>query len=112
MCTYVYTLMGYKFSNTSMYPQSTLLLLSHVRRAQPLGDRMEGSPSGPSVHGILQARILEWVAVPSSGGSLQPKDQTGISRLLQWQAGSLPLAPPGNKFHIANTVPNKFDMLL
>ena len=28
------------------------------------------------VHGILQARILEWVAMPSSGGSSQPRDQT------------------------------------
>ena len=92
MCTYVYTLMGYKFSNTSMYPQSTLLLLSHVRRAQPLGDRMEGSPSGPSVHGILQARILEWVAVPSSRGSSQPRDWTRSPTL---QADSLSSKPPG-----------------
>ena len=34
------------------------------------------SPPGPSVHGILQARILEWVAIPFSRGSSQPKDQT------------------------------------
>ena len=27
-----------------------------------------------TVHGILQARILEWVAIPFSGGSSQPKD--------------------------------------
>ena len=33
---------------------------------------------GSSVHGILQARILEWVAMPSSRGSSQPKDQTCI----------------------------------
>ena len=37
------------------------------------------SPAGPSVHGILQARILEWVAMPSSRGSSQPKDQTQVS---------------------------------
>ena len=30
--------------------------------------------------GILQARILEWVAVPSSRGSSQPRDQTQVSR--------------------------------
>ena len=29
---------------------------------------------GPSVHGILQARILEWVAIPFSRGSSQPRD--------------------------------------
>ena len=33
------------------------------------------SPPGSSVHGILQARILEWVAMPSSRRS-QPRDQT------------------------------------
>ena len=34
-----------------------------------LGDTMDCSPPGSSVQGILQARILEWVAVPSSKGS-------------------------------------------
>ena len=37
---------------------------------------LDCSPPGYSVHGILQARILEWVAMPSSGGSSQPRDQT------------------------------------
>ena len=32
------------------------------------------------VHGILQARILEWVAFPFSRGSSQPRDQTQVSR--------------------------------
>ena len=32
------------------------------------------SPPGPSVHGILQARILEWIAIPFSRGSSQPRD--------------------------------------
>ena len=36
------------------------------------------SPPGSSVHGILQARILEWVAMPSSRGSSQPRDRTHI----------------------------------
>ena len=34
---------------------------------------------GSSVHGILQARILEWVAMPSSRGSSQPRDRTHVS---------------------------------
>ena len=38
-------------------------------------------PHEYSVHGILQARILEWVAVPSSRGSSQPRDQTQVSRI-------------------------------
>ena len=35
--------------------------------------------SGSSVHGILQARILEWVAISFSRGSSQPKDRTWVS---------------------------------
>ena len=34
-----------------------------------------------TVHGILQARILEWVAFPFSRGSSQPRDQTQVSRI-------------------------------
>ena len=44
-----------------------------------LCDLMGYSPPGSSVHGILQARILEWVAMPYSRGSARPKDQTHIS---------------------------------
>ena len=40
---------------------------------------MDCSPAGSSVHGILSARILEWVAMPSSRGSSRPRDQTCIS---------------------------------
>ena len=58
-----------------------------------LCDLMDCSLPGSSVHGILQARILEWVAVPSSRGSSPPRDQTLC--LLHLQAGSLPLAPRG-----------------
>ena len=39
---------------------------------------MDWSPTGSSVCGILQARILEWVAIPSSRGSYWPKDWTRI----------------------------------
>ena len=35
--------------------------------------------TGSSVHGILQARILEWVAIPFSRGSSQPRDWTQVS---------------------------------
>ena len=56
---------------------------------------MHCNPSGPSVHGIFQARILEWVAMPSSRRFSRPQDWTHISCLLHWQSGSLPLVPPG-----------------
>ena len=49
-------------------------------------------PPGSSVHGILQARILEWVASPFSRGSSRPRDQTQSPAL---QTDSLPAEPPG-----------------
>ena len=101
-----------------------------------LCDPIDHNLPGSSVRGILQARILEGVAMPSSRGSSQPRDGTQVSSiaggflyhlshqgsprilewvahpslqrifptqgsnshllcLLHWQAGSLPLAPPG-----------------
>ena len=55
-----------------------------------LCDPMDCSPPGSSVRGISQARILGWVAMPSSRGSSQPRDPTS------WQADSLLSDPPGN----------------
>ena len=46
-----------------------------------LCDRMDYSPPGCSAHGILQARILEWVAITFSRGSSRPRDQTQVSRI-------------------------------
>ena len=42
-------------------------------------DPLDCSPPGSSVQGILQARILEWVAMPSSRASSRPRDRTHIS---------------------------------
>ena len=39
---------------------------------------------GSSVHGIFQARILEWVAISSSRGSSRPRDQTRVSCIGRW----------------------------
>ena len=44
-----------------------------------LCDHMDCSPSGSSVHGISQARILEWVPISSSRGTSRPADQTHTS---------------------------------
>jgi len=41
-------------------------------------DPMDYSPPGSSVHGILQARIPEWVAISFSRGSFQPRDRTRV----------------------------------
>ena len=42
---------------------------------------MDCSPSGSSIHGILQARILDWVAISFLRGSSQPRDQIHVSCL-------------------------------
>ena len=42
---------------------------------------MDCSPPGSSVHGILLARILKWVAIPSSRESSQPRDRTQVSQV-------------------------------
>ena len=46
-----------------------------------LCDPVDCSPPGSSVHGILQAGILEWVAISFSRGSSWPKDRTQVSRI-------------------------------
>ena len=51
---------------------------------------------GSLANGILQARILGWAAVPSSGGPSWPRDHTSISYVyLHCQLGPLSLVPPG-----------------
>ena len=59
-------------------------------------DPMDCSPTGSSVHGVLQARVLEWGAIfllqrifPTQGSNPH------LLHLLHWQVGSLPLSPPG-----------------
>ena len=42
-------------------------------------DPVDYSPPDSSIHGIFQARILEWVAMPSGRGCSQPRDQTWVS---------------------------------
>ena len=59
-----------------------------------LCDPVDCSPPDSSVHGILQAGIPEWVAVPSSRGILLFQGSNPhLLCLLHWQASSLPLAP-------------------
>ena len=47
-------------------------------------------PMDYTVHGILQARILQWVVIPFSRGSSQPRDRTQVSLIA---ADSLPAEP-------------------
>ena len=66
-------------------------MLSPVR----LCNFMDYSLPGSSVHGILQARILVWVAMPSSMGSSWPRDQTMSPALA---GGFFTTEPPGKPY--------------
>ena len=52
-----------------------------AQRCPTLCDPMDCKPTRFPVHGILQARILEWVAILSSRGSSEPRDQTQLSHI-------------------------------
>ena len=78
------------FSSTTWNALCLPVVLTHLPVkvkllvAQPcptLHDPMDWSLPGFPVHGILQTRILEWVAIPFSRGSSQPSDQTWVSHI-------------------------------
>ena len=59
---------------------TNLVSSSEVTQSCPtLCDPMDCSLPGSSVHGIFQARVLEWVVISFSRGSSQPRDQTQVS---------------------------------
>ena len=68
------------FSRTAAAFLHTLVLCVWVIRSCPaLCDPRDCSPPGSPVHGILQARILEWAAIPFSRGPSQSRDWTWVS---------------------------------
>ena len=91
-----------------MAPTMNFLCLSHVwspkfksscvhakslQSCPTLCDPMDCSPPGSSVHGILQAIEIQGF-FPTQGLNLR------LLHLLHWQAGSLPLEPPGSQLHV------------
>ena len=66
-----------------------------------LCDPMDCSPPGSSVHGISQARILEWAAMPSSGDLPNLGIKPGSPAL---QADSVPPEPPGKPYTLYSTI--------
>ena len=66
----------------SLNHQGSLAAAAKLLQSCPtLCDPRDSSPPGSPVPGILQARILEWVAMPSSRGSSQPRDRIQVSRI-------------------------------
>ena len=58
---------------------SVCMCTQSLRLCPSLCDPMDCSPAGSSVHGIPQARLLEWVTMPSSRRSSRPKDRIWVS---------------------------------
>ena len=76
--------------------QCMCMYAKSLQSCSTLCDSMDSSSPGSSVHGILQARMLERIDMPSSRGSFQTQGSNPcFLHLLHWQVGSLPLVPPG-----------------
>ena len=68
------------FCLENTFPKPCVLCLA-AQSCPTVCNPMDYSPPGSSVHGILQARIPEWVAMPSSRGSSQPRDWIQVSSI-------------------------------
>ena len=68
----VFSIIAFCYIHMHMHAKS-------LRLCPTLCDPMDCGPPGSSVHGILQARILQWAAMPSSRGSSRPRDRTHVS---------------------------------
>ena len=67
------------FSEVVLTHETSSFLCAKSFQCPTLCDVMDRSPPGSSVLGILQARILEWVAMPSSRGFSRPRNWTRVS---------------------------------
>ena len=75
---------GNRWSNNYIIFQVFVSIVTYVWRSMKWKSLSRGrlcDPMDYTVSGILQARILEWVAFPFSRGSFQPRDQTQVSHI-------------------------------
>ena len=80
-----------------MCTRVVVVIVSVAQLCSALCDPVDCSPPGSSVHGILQAGILEWVAFPSPGDLPDPGIKPQSPAL---QAESLPSEPPGKPIYV------------
>ena len=66
--------------SSGLFIQTNVKVLA-IQLCLTLCDSTDCSPPGSSVHGTLQARIQEWIAIPFSRGSSLPRDQTQVSSI-------------------------------
>ena len=83
---------------------SVCMCTQSLQLCPSLCDPMDCSPAGSSVHGIPQARILEWVTMPSSRRSSRPKDRIRVS-CISCTAGVFFTTEPRGKPHPPHTQP-------
>ena len=76
------------------YYSSARVCAKSLQSCLTLFNLMDCSPPGSSAHGILQARILEWVAMPSPGNLPDPGIKPLSLRSPTLAGWSLPLPPP------------------
>ena len=96
------------------------VLVTHS--CQTLCDPRDCTLSGSSVHGILQARILEWVAISVSKGSIQPRDQIWVSCIAGrfftlWAprevvVGNIHQGKPTHRYVMTYYVPTKMEIFV
>ena len=72
-------MLGFSIMRTKNFQMSTCMCAKSLQSCPTLCNPMDCSLPGSSVHGIPQARVLEWVVMPSSRESSQPRDRTHIS---------------------------------
>ena len=82
-------------SISGLHPLHACMHAKSLQSCPTLCDRMDCSPAGSSFHGILQARILEWIAMPSSRGSFWTRNLTYVS----YTAGGFSITEPPGKPH-------------
>ena len=83
--------------------------MSEVAQSCPtLCDPVDGSLPGSAVHGIFQARILEWAAISLPVDLPNPGMEPGSPAL---QRDALPPEPPGKPHYDANFQANRFSLL-
>ena len=78
-------------------------MLNHFRQCPTPCHPMDCSPPGSSFHWILQARILEWVAMPSSRESSNPGIEPESPASPALQVDSLPTEPPGKPLNMLDS---------
>ena len=75
----IYTILSTSFITDDVSISSNVSEREVAQSCRTLRDPMDCSPPGSPVLGILQARVLEWVAISFSRGSSWPRDRTRVS---------------------------------